>query len=601
MRNMSIGRQIALTLGVVAIAFSAALALSVSQLRGKVYEERYSTLRTAVESAVSLMASYDARAQTGEMEANEAQARALTALTAMRFEPDGYFFTIDHGSIMRQHINQALIGRDYSNVQDQNGGLFINEMVKVGRAGGGVTIYPWPKPADPNGAALPKASYALEYAPWGLIVGTGVYIDDLNAEVNAVILRAGGVALALLAVAAFIAVRVLRGVTGPLTAIKSALAAVADEDTTAQVPGADLRNEIGAMARATVALQGKVAERRDMLAAQAAQRAEIEAARETAVRRQQADAALQARAMAAVAATLERLAQGDLTVRCARLEDPYGPLGENLNRALMQLEDAMARVRAKGEDIMGARQDIEQGAANLSQRTELQAATLEETAAAIEELSAGVRKTAEGASEAARLVRGVAEEAQQNMGSATGAVQAMRAIDEAAREIRAIIGVIDDIAFQTNLLALNAAVEAARVGEAGKGFAVVAQEVRELASRSGLAAKQIGQQIHEASARIAAGVDLVGRAGDSFETIVGRIRQTTGVVTEIADGAAEQDAALRSIAGSVNELDTATQQNAAMAEESSAAAQSLGRDVEELRGLLEAFHVGRAGAVTRAA
>lgn len=594
MRNMPIGRQIALTLCVVAAAFAVAMALAIADLRTKVYAERHSTLRTAVEAAVTLMGAYDARAAAGEMTVDEAQTRAFAALTAMRFDPDGYFFTIDHKSIMRQHANQAIIGKDFSAVQDSDGGYFINSIVTAGRAGGGVTVYPWPKPADPNGPALPKASYSLEYAPWGLVVGTGVYIDDLDAEVNGVILRTVGLALVLLAIASAIAVWVLRGVVGPLAAIKGALTAVADEDTSTPVPGVDLRNEIGAMARATAALQSKVAERKTMLEAQEAQRAELDATRQHAARRQEAEAALQARAMASVAGTLKQMATGDLTVRCAPLEDPYGPLGDDLNAALSQLDDAMSKVRAKGEDILGAKSDIEQGASTLSQRTELQAATLEETAAAIEELSAGVRKTAEGAGEAAKLVRGVAEEAQQNMGSATEAVGAMRAIDDAAREIRAIIGVIDDIAFQTNLLALNAAVEAARVGEAGKGFAVVAQEVRELASRSGVAAKQIGEQIREASARIEAGVQLVGRAGESFETIVGRIRQTTGVVTEIADGAAEQDAALRAIAASVNELDTATQQNAAMAEESAASAQSLGHDVEELRTLLEAFRAGRA-------
>jgi len=339
------------------------------------------------------------------------------------------------------------------------------------------------------------------------------------------------------------------------------------------------------MARATVALQSKVAERHAMVAEQERQRSELDATREEAARRQEEEVARQGRAMASVAQALERLAQGDLTVRCARLDPPYEALGENLNDALSRLEDAMAKVRAKGEDIRGAKDDIQTSSNTLSQRTEVQAATLEETAAAIEELSGGVRQTAEGAKRAATLVRGVADEAQQNMGSATEAVKAMRAIDEAAQEIKAIIGVIDDIAFQTNLLALNAAVEAARVGEAGKGFAVVAQEVRELASRSGGAAKQIGEQIREATKRIETGVQLVGAAGQSFETIVGRIRQTTDVVTEIADGAQEQDTTLRAIAASVSELDSATQANAAMAEESSASAQTLGGDIAPRKGL----------------
>ncbi len=602
MRNLPIGRQIALTMGVVVVAFTLAMTYAISQLRDQVYAERYSTLRTAVETAVSLMASYDARAKAGEMSAEEAQARAFEAVTALRFDPDGYFFGVDGASIMRLHINPKLIGKDFSGVTDKNGAFFINDILAAGQAGGGVTIYPWPKPGDVDGEAYDKASFSLEYKPWGIVIGTGVYIDDLDAEVNGVIIQAVEIAAVLVALAAGLSIWVLRGLVRPLTGIKEALTAVAEEDTQAEVPGGELRNEVGAMARATMALQAKIAERHAMVEAQERQRAELDATREAAAARQRADAEQQARAMSSVAGCLERMSQGDLRVRCERLDEPYAALAVNLNAALTKLETAMAKVRLKGEDIRGSKDDIQNSSNNLAHRTEMQAATLEETSAAIQELAQGVRKTADGAGEAAKLVRGVAEEAEQNMGSATEAVTAMRAIEEAAQEIKAIVSVIDEIAFQTNLLALNAAVEAARVGEAGKGFAVVAQEVRELASRSGSAAKKISDQIREATARIETGVRLVGAAGDSFRTIVGRINQTTEVVTEIAEGASEQDTSLGSIAASVNDLDVATQANAAMAEESSASAQALGQDIEALAELLAEFQTeGHGRAAARAA
>ncbi|MBM7328308.1 methyl-accepting chemotaxis protein, partial [Agrobacterium sp. S2] len=288
---------------------------------------------------------------------------------------------------------------------------------------------------------------------------------------------------------------------------------------------------------------------------------------------------------------LEKLAGGDLTVRCGDLGNRYATLRDNFNEALTHLDAAMAKVNSKSIDIGGSKEEIRKASNELSQRTERQAANLEETSAALDELTVAVRQTAEGAADAAKRVTTVSSEATRSDRVVEEAIMAMSGIEQSSDQISNIIGVIDDIAFQTNLLALNAGVEAARAGEAGKGFAVVAQEVRELAQKSAAAAKEIKDQIARSSAQVENGVRLVGEAGDALKRISDQIKSANEIVSKIAHSAAEQDTTLRSISSSLNQLDVATQHNAAMAEETTASAEALAVDTEELLNLIRGFRV----------
>ncbi|MBW8445728.1 MAG: methyl-accepting chemotaxis protein, partial [Arenimonas sp.] len=491
MKNLKISHQLFLLIGALMVAFGVATYFQIKTASGSIYAERYDMLRSQVESGIAIIKGYEERVKSGELSPEDAKAQAFRTLTSIKYEPNGYLFGLDYDVTMIFHPVQKQVGLAQKGLPDKMGNLFREEMIDKGQKGGGITEYYWEKPTDPTGEVFLKAAYSQAYEPWKVVIGTGVYIDDLQVKINAMIWKAvmiGGLVVTLGLIAAYV---IINGITRPLTAIHSALGAVANENVSITIPHTDMGNEVGMMAKATRALQEKVRERHAMARREEEQSRQLDAERNQNAEMQQAEAAQQARVVSTIGAALEELARGDLTVRCGELGPKYAALRDNFNEALSHLEAAMAKVNAKGVDISGSKEEIRRASNELSQRTERQAANLEETSAALDELTVAVRQTAEGAHEAAKRVTSVSTEASRSDAVVAQAIGAMSGIEQSSAEITKIIGVIDEIAFQTNLLALNAGVEAARAGESGKGFAVVAQEVRELAQRSAAAAKEI--------------------------------------------------------------------------------------------------------------
>lgn len=591
MKNLKISHQLFLLIGALMVAFSLATYFQISSSANAAYKERYDLLRMQTETAISILDRFHKLELAGELSREEAQAQAYATVNDMRFTPDGYFFGYDYDANRRIYPDNAGYGKNYAHIEDDAGNKFLLNIIEKAKTGGGWTEYDWSKPGEAEGALFPKAAYAAAFEPWQITVGTGAYLDDLDASIMEEVWSVLGFGVAVFALALVGSFFVIRGITQPLTSIHGALRAVADEDVSTGIPHTEMRNEIGMMAKATKELQEKVRDRQAMARHQEQQQQQLDAERQYNADMQTEDAAQQARVVSTIGAALEHLAKGDLTTRCGDLGSKYAALRDNFNEALSHLEAAMAKVSAKGVDISGSKEEIRRASNELSQRTERQAASLEETSAALDELTVAVRQTAEGAHHAAERVTSISGEATKSDTIVAEAIGAMSGIEQSSSEISKIIGVIDEIAFQTNLLALNAGVEAARAGEAGKGFAVVAQEVRELAQRSAAAAKEIKSQISNSSAQVQNGVHLVGEAGDALKRISDQIKSANEIVTKIAHSASEQDTTLRSISSSMNQLDVVTQQNAAMAEETTASAEVLANDTESLLGLIRSFKV----------
>ncbi|MET3664188.1 methyl-accepting chemotaxis protein [Caulobacter sp. 1776] len=391
-------------------------------------------------------------------------------------------------------------------------------------------------------------------------------------------------------------------IAAPVTAMTAAMRRLAGGDNTVDVPAVGRKDEIGGMASAVLTFKQAAIEKLRLEGVAADQRAEAERARESGEAERAANAREQAAVVAQVGEGLEALAGGDLTFRLNEAFPPaYRKLQGDFNAAMDQLAQTMGVINGAVSGIQAGSGEISQAANSLSKRTEQQAAGLEETAAALDEITATVRKTADGAGDARRTVETARKAAEKGGQVVDRAVAAMGQIESSSREIGAIIGVIDEIAFQTNLLALNAGVEAARAGEAGRGFAVVAQEVRALAQRSADAAKEIKTLINASTAQVDEGVGLVGETGEALRRIIASVQEINQIVVEIAASATEQATGLQQVNIAVNQMDQATQQNAAMVEESTAASHALSNEARGLGRLVQRFRLAEGAQKTRRA
>jgi methyl-accepting chemotaxis protein len=207
----------------------------------------------------------------------------------------------------------------------------------------------------------------------------------------------------------------------------------------------------------------------------------------------------------------------------------------------------------------------------------------------MEEMTTTVKQNADNAGQANQLALAAREQAEQGGQVVGKAVQAMSGINDSARKIADIIGVIDEIAFQTNLLALNAAVEAARAGEQGRGFAVVASEVRNLAGRSATAAKEIKDLIQDSVRKVSDGSLLVTQSGQTLEQIVISVKKVSDIVAEIAAASREQSLGIEQVGRAVMQMDELTQQNAALVEQATAASKGMTVEATTLKEMMARY------------
>jgi methyl-accepting chemotaxis protein len=286
-----------------------------------------------------------------------------------------------------------------------------------------------------------------------------------------------------------------------------------------------------------------------------------------------------------------RIAAGDLSQPVAVRPGDGASILAAMSHMQDRLRDIVQGIRGSSHSIATAAVEIAQGNGELSARTENQASSLQLTAASMQQLTGTVSRNADSTAQANTLAASAADVAAQGGRSVSQVVHTMQQINDSSRQVGEIVAVIDDIAFQTNILALNAAVEAARAGEQGRGFAVVAAEVRQLAQRSGAAAREIKALIAVNVERVSAGTEVADRAGRQMDDIVQSIRRVNDIVSEIAEAGKGQQRGIEQVGDAVHQIDDVTQQNAALVEQSAAAAEGLREQARQLVASIAAFRL----------
>ncbi|ARJ64716.1 chemotaxis protein [Magnetospirillum sp. ME-1] len=508
--KLGIGGKIWALVALLVAGLGLLTAQSLSSLRDTLVEDRRQSLKHLVESATSIVAGYQARAAKGELSEDDAKALAKTALQFLRYGKNDYFFINNYQySAVMHPLRPEMVGQDQSQMKDPNGIFITREMVDVSRRdGGGYVYYHWARVKDQP--PVPKVVYVADFKPWSWVIGTGVYIDDIDEAYRAKMVDIGLKAAALALLAGVVAVLIARSITGPLRQLVTRMSALAQGDIEHEVQGTERQDEMGALARAMEVFRGSALENRRLLNEQ------------------------------------EHLKQVAAQERNRTLLD----MADGLERRVKAAVQAITQV---GSRLNGASNAMTHTAEQTSEQTSAVVAATAQTsgnvqtvASAAEELSASGNEISRQVALTADIARSAAEEAEQT----NGMVSALAA---AAGRIGEVVQLIDAIAGQTNLLALNATIEAARAGEAGKGFAVVAGEVKTLANQTAKATQEITAQINAVQAETTKAVAAIRHIGET----INRVDEAT---SSIASAVEEQNAAIHEITRSVQEAARGTRE-----------------------------------------
>jgi methyl-accepting chemotaxis protein len=541
MRSLSISRRLWLILIVAVLMLFAISAAMLKQIHDDLYDAKAQKTMHVVQTASGLLDYYQGLEKAGTLTREQAQQQAMEAVRGLRYGQNDYFWINDLRPVMVMHpANPKLIGQDLSGIKDPDGFQVFNEMVTLAKAkGAGMVNYRWPKP----GASEPveKTSYISLFQPWGWIIGSGVYVDDVQAEFRQQVWKAASIAAGIVLVMVVLLLLIGRSIVRPLDSAVQAMANIAsgESDLTRSL-ATDGNDEITQLSRHFNGFTAKL-------------RRVVGELQQSATGLGQASDQLGSNADQAQARSQQQSQQMEL-VATAVNEVTYGvqDVAKNAEQAASEMRDAQSQAAQGQANIDSSLRQIDQLSGTIGQ-----------------------------------------------------AVEVIRTLASESTQIGSVLEVISSIAEQTNLLALNAAIEAARAGDQGRGFAVVADEVRLLAQRTQKSTAEIHGMIERLQGHSDAAVKVISDsskasqltieqahlAGSSLTSIRSALSNLNGLNASIASATLQQSHVVEDINQNVTQAAQLSHSAAQAAEQSNAASVQLRGLSEQLNGLLRQFRV----------
>lgn len=541
LRSLPINRRLWLILAVAIIMLVIQGALLLQQIHSDLYAAKSEKTQHVVQSAAGILKYFHDLEVTGKLPREQAQKQAMDVIRGLRYSGQEYFWINDQTPVMIMHpTNPKLEGQNLSGFKDPDGKALFNEMVAISKSqGAGQVNYRWPKPGanDP----VPKISYVELFQPWGWIIGSGVYVDNVQAEFQTQALHASIVGLAIAILVAVLVVLIIRSITQPLQQAANAMANIAsgDGDLTRNLDTHG-NDELSALSRHFNVFTEKLRQ----------------------VIKQSLDSAGKLDASARELGHISGQAQQHSEQQSQQME----LVATAINEVTYGVQDVAKNAEHASSEVRAAEEQATQGQQNIE-------ASLRQ----INELSATINQ----------------------------AVSVIQALAQESTQIGGVLEVIRSIAEQTNLLALNAAIEAARAGDQGRGFAVVADEVRLLAQRTQKSTAEIQVMIERLQGNSEAAVKVINdsskasqqtieqasQAGASLTQIASGLRNLAGLNASIASATLQQSHVVDDINQNVTLAASLAHNNATAAQQSCDAGQHLGQLAEQLNRLLGQFKV----------